>query len=420
MNPIKKILNLTLCLFLFSALCCFVAFHLGFRVFLIEGDLNIPAWLEFSLTAVLFYINLFLIGSFIIDEYNFRTALKLMLPYFGFDLACSILIENAYSYAFLFTGVLPFVYMLVLSFKRKNFKSAVKRLCRAYMIIAIFQVITEIYKLNIFKVGFDFSFFQLLILTIDLVVFLIVIYCTGGVKYALGKYHILSENIQTPKLDSEDLAEIEACKQLRGFKRIKAISLLLSFQLIQWAIVLLVCSIGDVLIEGLAITVSFVVFGTVIKRKWHSQSVLVCTISSVVIFYTAARFAPSYRYTQLLPVVIALLISYASYRVVVIQDEFERIKKENDDFKNGGGGVYDWKHIRSILRGKPIDVVEKDLKSALLPEEFEAIFYKDILKKTFDEVFELTHYSISSIKLYRTNGYEKLSNSSLVVDCKTE
>jgi len=284
-------------------------------------------------------------------------------------------------------------------------------------------VITEIYKLNIFKVGFDFSFFQLLILTIDLVVFLVVIYCTGGVKYALGKYHILSENIQTPKLDSEDLAEIEACKQLRGFKRIKAISLLLSFQSIQWAIVLLVCSIGDVLIEGLAITVSFVVFGTVIKRKWHSQSILICTISSAVIFYTAARFAPSYRYTQLLPVVIALLISYASYRVVVIQEDFERIKKENDDFKNGGNGgdgVFDWKKIKSDLQDKTVDVAEKEIKAALPPKEFKAIFYKDILGKTYDEVNELTNYSISSLKIYRRKGYERLARAGFAVDCKAE
>ena len=96
--------------------------------------------------------------------------------------------------------------------------------------------------------------------------------------------------------------------------------------------------IDMVFIESLIIAISFVVYGVVIQRRWHSKSFLICTLLSIALFYLTAKLYSmtiGLNISQFLPVIIGLLLVYAMYRIGIVSDsKSEKFKElENNDKK---------------------------------------------------------------------------------------
>jgi hypothetical protein len=145
----------------------------------------------------------------------------------------------------------------------------------------------------------------------------------GGEKYYGLELSFSPEDFQSPTHDHEDDLAVEAWNRLQGFAKAKAIALLLIYHVIQVMIILALCRIGNVFIEGICIVTSFLVYGFVIKRRWHSKSLLICSSISFAMFYVAARSIPSVHYSKFIPIVIGLLLVYSLYRVSIYVESHE-------------------------------------------------------------------------------------------------
>ena len=134
------------------------------------------------------------------------------------------------------------------------------------------------------------------------------------------------EDIGTARQDDEDIAAAEKFNALQGFEKLKVWSKLAVYLAGTYSGILTACYFGNVFAEGLIILTSILVFKRVFKHYWHSASVLVCTITSLLTVYAGAKITVPFRYSQFLPVIIGLLIMYCMYRIAVITDK--KPKKE--------------------------------------------------------------------------------------------
>lgn len=304
---------------------CFIGFHLGNESLILSGTIEISFFAQYIIFTSLFWIQVTLIAGYSLELYNKKLLIQL-LPFYAIDFVIGLIMCNLLN-----TFIWPSLYILFISiFNKINIKQCAIKMAKIWGFIALFQAITSIYKLGLFQFEYaSINTYQTLMLGIDLTIFIGVIYCLGGEKYYERFCSFLSAPSQITQNDNEDDLAWAEFKKLVGFKRAKAILLLLSIQIIQWLIILFCCKLGDRLIEGLAITISFIGFGFIIQKKWHSDSILMCTFISSVTFYCASKLIPAYGYTQLFPVLTGMFMVVGSYLVAVNSDK--KCLKRMDD-----------------------------------------------------------------------------------------
>ena len=326
----KKILSLTAIMFSITVLFTFIGFHLGYSGLLLIGEIDLPYWLQWIIQNVLFALNMFVVLSFVLDMYNikiFKTLAIYMIPHLALALFhCSVL--NAF--------ILPGLYTLVCAWLRKDLKQSFMRWLKISSFILCYELAASFVKLGYFHFNIlnTTNFYQQLMFSIDLLIYMFLFYCIGGEKYVrlvvrrecALVLRVFPESVEDAALDQEDKAEIAEFDKLVGFKRLKAIMILLGFQVAQWVLILFICTLGQVLLEGIAITTSFIVYGFIVKKRWHSKSLVICTLSSAALFYVSAKSIPVYGYTQLFPIVVGLLLIYALYRAAIITDKYKEME----------------------------------------------------------------------------------------------
>lgn len=332
MTSLRKILTITALLFAITVLFSFIGFHLGYSGLLLVGELDMPVVVKHGIQFILFSINITIIGSISLNVYSTK-IFKIFAVYYIIDFIVGLFICNIIN-----SGFMPIAYILICGALRKDLKSTIKRLFLTWLFVILFELMTITVKIGYFWLGYNqVSIYQGLMFSIDLIIFLILLYCIGGERY-YGKLAEQSwrqtlvllfspEEISTTREDIEDGVAEAQWRTLTGFRRAKAVSLLLAFQIMQWILILFICKIGNVLIEGIAITTAFIVYGTVIKRKWHSPNIWICTLISAVMFYIAARTIPSFYYSELFPTVAGLFLVYALYRIALYTDRKNELEE---------------------------------------------------------------------------------------------
>jgi hypothetical protein len=170
-------------------------------------------------------------------------------------------------------------------------------------------------------------FYEGLIINIDLILVILLIFAIGGVDY-VNEHILVPGSFSNPKPSTEDTRVLTEFNKIKGFKRLLAWALVMLIQLVQWGLILLACGLSNRLIEGLVITISFIAHGLIIRNRWHSNSLVVCSLLSVALFYLAASATVPFKYTQFLPIVIGLLLLYMLYRVGYISTK--RLKAMED------------------------------------------------------------------------------------------
>ncbi len=323
MGAVRKLLHMTLIMFGIIALFCYIGFHLGYEGLLLVGEIDLPYWATIIIGSLLYSANIYLVFSIVLGNYE-NTVLKRVIPFCVLDTIICLIYPSSVICSITMAG-----YLLIQAIIKKDKHIAI-RLAIVVLLIYSFQSLTYMIKLGYRPItDWAVSEYQALAYSVDMILFLLVIYCIGGERHngqTLERV-IFPEDFEAVKLDQEDLAELEAWNKQQGFKRIKSIALLLGFQVVQWMIILAVCNLGNVLVEGLVITISFVTYGTVVRYKWHSKSLVCCTLASAGMFYAAAQIIPSFGYSQLLPVCVGLILIYCMYRVAVYTDGYKDLKQ---------------------------------------------------------------------------------------------
>jgi len=319
MSNARKILIMTMCIFAIIMLFTFIGFHIGYDGLLLVGEINLPVFARIAIEFILFSINSFLIMSTILAEYT-KKIWKILIPFLTVWLPFSLFFPGS-----ILATIVPVLYVLVWSIHRKDFKKSFLRFLIITGIICAYQFFSLILKVGYCSFEYNsLTMYQELMVSIDLIIFLTVIYAVGGEKYVRMdscKLVLFPAEIQDPADDHETSVIMEQFQKLQGFKRLKGMSLLLGFQIIQWGLILLVCTADSLLLEGAVITTSFIAFGFIIQKRWHSKSILICTLSSVAMFYIAAKVTISFHYSQFFSVIIGLLLIYALYRIAICTEQ---------------------------------------------------------------------------------------------------
>jgi len=267
MGVARKILRMALILFGVIFLFSLIGAHLGHKGLVIVGEIDLPIWALYVICTLLFWVCSLFITALIIEEYTAKIFLYL-LPFFIFDFILQIFYSNGLT-----SGLLPILYLLALGVRLKKIKLAF--LIRALVVLGGIAFYT--FGMRVIKTGKvtldpnDVAPFQALISSIDLIILLVAAYAYGGVKYYAKKLEmVFPHGSEIDKMGGEDEIALAALKKLRGFSKTQVVLLLLCLNIFQWLAIILVCAIGDVLVEGIAITSSFILFGFigVINRNY--------------------------------------------------------------------------------------------------------------------------------------------------------
>ena len=336
-SGLKKVIVLTFALCVLVMFFIYVSWLLGYRGFVLLPFPYLHPLANIIIGQVLFAAHVIFLTGVVLKEYTLKI----------FKYASPLVISNLVAlYVYIpidiITSLVPVLWLISLSIYLKRFKSTIKQLCVWVPLILIFQYVLLQTRMDCFTIGYNgIGVYFSLVLAVDMLIFYTVIYILGGVKHyelafqsgwkSCNKYLLYSEDFQYPEHDQEDCVAIEEFNNLIGWRKVSAVVLLFGFQGLQWLLILAVCRIGNVFWEGLIISTSFLVHGIVVKKRWHSDSVLCCTIMGAALFYTTARLGPPLQITQLTPVVLGLLLVFAMYKVAVYTGEYKQLKKYVDE-----------------------------------------------------------------------------------------
>ena len=334
MTPARRVLTMTAILFAVTTLFSWVAWRLGFQGFLIAGSVDVPLWVEILTTHLLFYLEIFVLISVSTKIYS-RKIFNYFIPLVAVDvLVCQLIMSMTSVDTMAVSSLLPLIYVLVCVIIKGNAPRGALRAFVVFAVVGVYQALSIFLLTGTFTFAYNYvSFYQRLVFAIDMSICwaLIYFYNLGGCDESKTKLSFLDEKIYENHKGSDD--ESVWLSKLSPRQRAAAYCFdFLVFQIPQWLFILFVVHLGNAFLRGLAITVSFVCHGFIIRKKWHSNSIIVCSLASAAMFYVAARALPPYRYTQLLPIVVGLLLLYALYRVANYQEE-ARARQEKADSK---------------------------------------------------------------------------------------
>ncbi len=163
--------------------------------------------------------------------------------------------------------------------------------------------------------------------SLDQYIFVLILICLkGALLYGLALERRL--DLQSAQDTAESDEFLLQVKKLTIGKRLLVTTILGAFYIAQFFIILALCRIGNVLIEGSIISSSYFICGvTVFKKRWHArtkgeQNGFLCTLLTGLVFYAAARFSIPVQYSFVLPVIIGMLIAYSLFLITKLT--FER------------------------------------------------------------------------------------------------
>lgn len=319
-SPIQKILFIMLFCFSVVIAGAYVSFLMGSRYFLIplfsaEPDKTISD----ILCIAMFCANTFFVIYFSLNV-PIKKAATLALCYSPFFLFFEKLpVGNELK-----TLVFPLLYTAICyaTMDRTDIKKFLIRLAMINIAIPLYQIPTIAIKYNITSLAFQaqsVSIISKLFFSFDFYLFMVNIIMWKVVKQYELQLVVGTKDIENPILDNEDLESLRRFNSLRGFKKAKACIALVMFQVAQTVLVLFVCRVGNVLIEGSIVALASIVSGQYIKRRWHG-TVLACTIVSTISTFIGARTPPNAKFSILIFVVIGISITYMLYRVTFLGD----------------------------------------------------------------------------------------------------
>lgn len=350
MTNVRKTLQMTGLLFSMIVLFCYIGWHLGYDGLLLVGKLEVPMWINRMVCRFLYMITTAFVISFALDDYSYD-VLKVIIPF-----SCFILIFNAHiPNAFLEMPIIC-IAILVIGFLRKDILWTFIRLFIIEAIGVIYQFIAMCMKAGSFNLDTKVSFYFGVMFSIDLILVYILIWLIGGAKHYGRKLEPLvfpgrirddQNRNGSRKTDSQTASDIPVDVFEKWIMR----SVIAVVQIIQWMFILWVCNLDNLFLDALVMTTSFICHGMIINKRQHLKPIILCTLAATAMFYFAARFTISFRYSQFFPIIIGLLLVYILYRIsyqievnakTLAKQDLERIKVLEKQISEA------WEHIDEL------------------------------------------------------------------------
>lgn len=330
---IERLIKLTLWLFLGIFISSIIAWRLGYSGFLIVGELKPPMWVEAAIGFVLFYLQFYVMVAYSLLDYSRKQIIRLAVisPLFVVCAIVSWVLQNEIV-SFIGTGVFPCLYIMAIAIKQKSFKNTAKRLIFISVLINAFQIYSLFVKNGQAELGYNYApFLQYMIMSFDLMILFVIIFLKGGVEHEKRKesgmvWKCISFPAPVDNIagSDEDVAEADKFNNLSGLEKLLAVVILMGFNVLQWGFVMLVIAfIDNIIIEALAVSISYIAFGFIIQRRYHCKTLIGCTIMSFALFYGVAKILSlsiSFAYSQFLPIIIGGLLTYSLYRIGIVVD----------------------------------------------------------------------------------------------------
>lgn len=333
----KKLFEVSIMLCIIVIMSTLVAWLLGYSGFLLIGEISLSPVIHNIIYAVLFYITFFIWIGISTNEYSSK-LLMISIPY----MIIYVLITPLFGGNLIASSLIPFLYILCLGLLRKDLKMTSIRGVKFFTIIIIYQIISLAIKTGLFF--FDqnnYTIYQILVLSMDSIIFHTLLFLYGGELYKheklverlskLGTWSSMhrtfprEESSQEICFDNDEaLLQVEFDSLTRTQQKF-ALFTYLGFYFIQCILVLGVINVvnyffgANIIIESIIVMISFIAHGFVLKEKWHSKSIIICTLVSCVIFFIAAKLTPAFTLFQLFPIIIGLLVSYSMYQIAQIK-----------------------------------------------------------------------------------------------------
>lgn len=325
--------------FLTVLLSAFLLTILGIVDFRIVNEIKLNSIVECAFNFVMFIANLFFVFSItlrIFDKKIIRITLLYIPVWFVGTIIAGFI--NDPDYDLIFSTILPFLYVLFATKGRLN--SKIVRFGVITLIVSAYQQISGYIKL----LGFGAYYYNLntvvyLLLSIDLFLFYTLLYC--GVKRHVqimesGKFSVFSEAKSIHENAEQGIDDLNLA-ELSNRQRFMFWCMATGYQIFQLAVVLLIGLINSVFIELLIMLAVFWIGRPILKKSWHSDSLMWCSITTFCGFYILTKTTLPLSVSLFSCIALSALFVYVLHRAAIHADTYEKLleeRQERDDFKN--------------------------------------------------------------------------------------
>lgn len=326
MSNVKKTLQMTSLLFGLAILFSYIGWHLGYDGLILVGEVNLSWQVMYLINKALLAINFVFYGGFILQELSMK-AVYYMIPALILSIICDLV-----GVVLLGTGPIPTIYFIfvALFLLKKKGKPTIIRSFIAVTVSILYQIVAVIFKTGELTLNYAIPQFTRLMFSIDMILILLLLFLVGGVKDGWWLERLVFTGRRRDERscndcnqdDEEDPSNVPVDKFERWVMR----SVIGAVQVLQWLIILWVCSLDNLFLDALIITTSFICHGKIISTRKHLKPIILCTLAATAMFYFSARFTISFRYSQFFPIIIGLALVYTLYRVSC---QFDEAAKKN-------------------------------------------------------------------------------------------
>lgn len=310
-------------LFALTSIAAYVAFLQGIRMPFLPIWTSGQGLLDSLFNLPMLVVNVFFMLSVCLNMYDKRIIKHVAI------LVCIVGVSYTMCYYFelpvvIATGSVPFAYAMAYATIHKKSMRLVTTTIGYSICVIVYQAISIPVKIGVVRIGYNaVSPLELALFSIDMYLFYALIYVwKGGDSNAVdfaGLHIFDSEAFIAATESDEEITErmvLESeYKKMPWFKRMRVIVRFFSMQVAQLIVVVGICRLSSDILTIAILLVSFYVFGQVIRNRWHSNSILVCTLTSATMFFIACRLTIPLQYSLFFSFVIAFLMVYALYRV---------------------------------------------------------------------------------------------------------
>lgn len=291
----------------------------------INGELNININLEKFIYMVMFLINMYFVFSISLNRYD-NKIIYMCIGYIPiYILSVKFIGTNLIS-----STILPFITVGIIAKSNKvNVCKAFKNLLLFYLITAIYQQISGYIKLRVFNFTYyAMNLYQWLLYSLDLYIFYF-IYLMEVKNYA--KYFICTNTKSIPKiggLSKENLSDsqnkddgitvlLNQCSNLK--QKVILFIMVMSLQLAQLAVVLLIGTLNNMLFETIIMLLVFWISRSTMGKSWHSDRLSVCSMVTFTSFFILTKISLPIEISMFCCILLGMCFAFILYKAYYIK-----------------------------------------------------------------------------------------------------
>jgi len=337
MTVINRLYTTTLILIGTTLLAMYIAVLLGYQGFVLLNDIELPYFILYPLCFLIFFLQFYLFSGIIWNIHGKR-LFKLTACYAPIYVISEFVIGISAWTNFVF----PVIYWIMVALVFNSFNGRKKHLFKLTLIFWVYTIVISWLRTEVLLINYvNAPIYQVIILSTDITILLIILYGKEYIHYVESSNFLVKQGPDimenyvpvNPSVEPKHHAyskDFEEMQSLVGWERTIASVVWIGWQILAWIGILVVAHfVGNVLFEALLISTAYAAYGYTIRYRIHFVH---CTVVSGIIFFVAARAVPSVYYSQLIPILLALILVYGAFRSAVHMDTYNALKLKLEQF----------------------------------------------------------------------------------------